>query len=137
MAAADDSQERGAAVHTLLNLATAAETRDRALRAIAGLPVAVVPDLARALETAGTKTRLAAVDALARMRHPRASEALRVALRDTDPAIRRAAVAAFGRLGTRAAAADILRLSTSDPDARVRRLAEAMCQRNDWQERAQ
>jgi HEAT repeat protein len=135
MAASDDAKGRSAAVNALINLATAAETRDAALHAIARLPERVVPDLSAALQTAATKTQLVAVEALARMRHPRASEALRMALRDKDAAVRRAAVAAFGRLGTHAAAADVARLSSSDPDARVRRLAEAMCRRHRWQER--
>ena len=135
MAASDDAHGRSAAVKALINLATAAETREAALHAIARLPERVVPDLSAALQSSATKTQLVAVDALARMRHPRASEALRMALRDKDAAVRRAAVAAFGRLGTGTAAADVARLSISDPDPRVRRLAEAMCRRHRWQER--
>ena len=135
MAAADDDAARHAAVNALIKLATTAETRDAALRALARLPERVVPEFAETLQASRTKTKLTMVEALARMRHPRASEALRIALRDEDPAVRRAAVAAFGRLGTRAAAEDIGRLGRTDPDPRVRRLAEAMCRRHHWQER--
>jgi HEAT repeat protein len=135
MAAADDDAARHAAVNALIKLAATAETRDAALRALARLPERVVPEFAETLQASRTKTKLTMVEALARMRHPRASEALRIALRDEDPAVRRAAVAAFGRLGTRAAAEDIGRLGTTDPDPRVRRLAEAMCRRHHWQER--
>jgi len=132
MAARDDDTARNAAVTALTKLATTAERRDAALRALAGLPERVVPELAEALHGSRTKTKLTVVEALARMRHPRASEALRIALDDEDPAVRRAAVAAFGRLGTRAAAEDISRLATADPDPRVRRLADAMCRRHHW-----
>jgi HEAT repeat protein len=135
MAATDDHRARRAAVDALINLAAASDTRETALHAIAGLSERIVPDLARALQSARSKTQLTAVEALARMRHPRASEALRAGLGDKDPAVRRATVAAFGRLGTRDAAADIVPLSTADPDPRVRRLAEAMCRRHHWQER--
>ena len=135
MAAVDNDTPRKAAVTALTTLATTAETRDAALRSLAGLPERVVPDLAEALRGSRTKTKLTMVEALARMRHPRASEALRIALHDKDPAVRRAAIAAFGRLGTRAAAEDVSRLTTADPDPRVRRLAEAVCRRHHWQGR--
>jgi len=135
MATADDAAARSAAAAALMNLASNGNTREAALRAVAVLPEYVVIDIATALESSPAKTKLTAVEALARMRHPRASEALRMALRDHDPAVRRAAVAAFGRLGTRSAAADIRRLRTSDPDDRVRRLADAVCRRHAWQER--
>ena len=136
MATADDATARSAAAAALMNLAVNAETRDTALSAIAGLPERVVPDIAAALESSSMKAKLTAVEALARMRHPRASEALRIALRDQDPTVRRAAVAAFGRLGTRSAAGDIGHLRASDPDDRVRRVADAVCRRHAWEERS-
>jgi HEAT repeat protein len=132
IAAADDAAARAAAVTALINLASAAETREMALRAIAALPDTVVDDIARKLRGTRVATKLTAIEALARMRHPRASQALQGALEDEDAAVRRAAVAAFGRLGTRSAAAAVAQLSTSDPDERVRRLATAMCRRHRW-----
>ena len=132
LAASDDAAARAAAVTALVNLASATETRDAALRTLAALPQAAVDDLARKLQAPRVATKLAAVEALARMRHPRASEALQHALEDDDAAVRRAAVAAFGRLGTTSAAAAVAALSVSDPDERVRRLAAAMCRRHRW-----
>ena len=134
MAAAGDAGTSSAAVAALINMAASAETRDVALRAIAALPERTVSDVAVALGSSRTRTKLTGVEALARMRHPRASEALRAALHDEDPGVRRAAVAAFGRLGTTTAAADLRRLITTDPDERVRRLAEAICRRRAWHE---
>ncbi|HEU5256904.1 MAG TPA: HEAT repeat domain-containing protein [Vicinamibacterales bacterium] len=134
MAADGDAGTSSTAVAALINLGSTAETRDPALRTIAALPERVVGDVAVALESSHTRTKLTAIEALARMRHPRASEALRTALQDEEPAVRRAAIAAFGRLGTTTAAPAIRRLSTSDPDERVRRLAEAICLRHAWQE---
>jgi HEAT repeat protein len=72
------------------------------------------------------------VEALARMRNPRASDALVAALADSDAAVRRAAVAAFGRLGTSAAGPFVAALRTADPDPGVRRLAAAISRRHGW-----
>lgn len=132
LAAGDDAAARTAAVSALINLASAEETREEALHAIAALPETVVDDLARKLDSTRVATKLTAIEALARMRHPRASQALLRALDDEDAAARRAAVAAFGRLGTRSAAEAIGALSTADPDQRVQRLAAAMCRRHGW-----
>jgi HEAT repeat protein len=91
-----------------------------------------VDDLGVSLQAPRAATRLAAVEALARLRDPRASDMLTRALHDEDPAIRRAAVVAFGRLGTTSIASAIAALSESDPDPDVRRVAATMCRRHRW-----
>jgi HEAT repeat protein len=82
LASAGDEAPRAAAVAALMDLAMVPEARDAALRAMAALPERTVDDLAAALHAPRPKIKLTAVEALARMRHPRASEALRVALHD-------------------------------------------------------
>lgn len=132
IAATDNEAARRAAVAGLLGLASTSETRDAALRALATLPEDVVDQLRASLQAPRAATRLAVVETLARLRHPRASDALAPALYDEDAAIRRAAVAGFGRLGTRKVASAISVLSTSDPDPDVRRIAGVVCRRHHW-----
>jgi HEAT repeat protein len=76
--------------------------------------------------------RLTAIGALAGLRHPEASRALALALRDDDAQVRSAAVAGFGRLGTTAVAESISGLRDFDPDERVRRRAALVCERYGW-----
>jgi HEAT repeat protein len=121
-----------AAVTALLALSAERSTRDEALPAVVTLPEAAVPVIGRVLTTGTPPLRAAAVDALARMRHPQASEALVHALQDPAPAIRSAAVAAFGRLGTARAAELVAAMQDDDPDEGVRRRAAAVCRRYGW-----
>jgi HEAT repeat protein len=132
LASSGGAAARHAAIGVLLELASAPDVRDAALRVAATLPDGVVDDVATHLHAPRAATRLAVVEALARMRNPRASEALGAALADDDPRVRQAAVTAFGRLGTTSAATAVADLSTFDPDAGVRRVAAAMCRRRGW-----
>ena len=116
----------------LLDLGTVPERRDHAVAALAHLKGNVTEFVARALIAEAPAARLTAVGALARMRHPEASRAMVVALYDSDPAVRAAAVAAFGRLGTPAVAAEVVRVRDADPDPLVRRRAAAVCDRHGW-----
>jgi HEAT repeat protein len=128
----EEAAAREAAVTALLDLASARDTRDAALHVFATLPPVVVNDAAAKLHSPRVATRLAAAEALARLRDARASEALASALADPEPAVRRAAVSSFGRLGSRAAASAVADLSVSDPDPGVRRVAAAVCRRHRW-----
>ena len=121
-----------AAAHALLALSAERTTHDPALAALVTLPQAAVEVVAGALTSGSPGMRVAAVETLARMRHPHASQALVSALRDPVPAIRSAAIAAFGRLGTPRAADLVAALRDADPDEGVRRRAVAVCDRHGW-----
>ncbi len=59
------------------------------------------------------------------MKLPRASELVRGALGDPDPAVRLASARALGQLGSRHAERQLAQLAHSDPDLAVRRAAHA------------
>ena len=131
--ATEPADAQFAAVEALLALSAERSTRDGALGALATLPESAVGAVAAVLAHGSPNLRLSAVETLARMRHPHASDALARALQDQSPAIRSAAIAAFGRLGTPRAARLIAELQTDDPDEGVRRRALAVCERRAWQ----
>jgi len=121
------------AVETLLDLAADGSHRDAAISAIGTLNEDTVPDVASGLSASRVITRLAAVDGLAAMRNPRASRELARALRDEDPAVRSAAVTAFGKLGTPSVARTIAAMRRTDADPNVRHRAAQACERHGWQ----
>jgi HEAT repeat protein len=132
IAVAAGGDARAAAVGALVNLGADQARRGAAAAALGRVPADGVAEIAQALTAPWPGMRLTAVEGLARMRHPRASAALAAALADPDPAIRAAAVFAFGRLGTLAVAPTIVALRDRDPDLAVRRRAAAVCQRHGW-----
>jgi HEAT repeat protein len=86
-----------------------------------GFEVQAVPVLNRAVETGGPSVRIEAIRALAQIQPP-APETLATlskAMRDTDPAVQRAAAAALGDVGAVSALAEALK----DPNKHVRRNA--------------
>jgi len=131
LAHSDSAPGRSAAVEALLALGAESGLREAPLAALATLPDAAIDVMGAALGTERLHVRLAAVEALARMRHRRASDVLTRALADADPAVRSAAIAAFGRLGTPAAGGLVAALQ-EDPDEGVRRRAAAVCARHGW-----
>src|SRR4029453_17966922 len=86
-----------------------------------GFDVQAVPVLNRAAETGDASVRIEAIRALAQIQPPAPETiaTLSKAMRDTDPAIQRAAAAALGDVG----AVSILARALKDPDKNVRRNA--------------
>lgn len=121
-----------AAVSALRDLADEGTRRLEVIGALARLPEFAVPELASGLSAVRVSTRVATADALAAMRHPRASSELARALRDEDPAVRGAAIAGFAKLGTPSVSRAIAAMRHSDPDEGVRRRAELACARHGW-----
>jgi HEAT repeat protein len=121
-----------AAVDALLALSVERHTREGALATLATLPHRAIAPTAAALATGRLPIRLAAVEALARMRDPDASAALARGLDDPVPAVRSAVIGAFGRLGTRLVGPRIAAMRAHDPDDGVRRRAAAVCDRHGW-----
>jgi HEAT repeat protein len=119
-------------VAALVSLSAERDTRDDALAALATLPGSAVEPAGAALADGRLAIRLAAIEALARMRHPEASAALARGLDDPVAAVRSAAIGAFGRLGSRLVSARVAELRDIDPDDGVRRCAAAVCERYGW-----
>ncbi len=113
------------AIAAIVDLAADSAHRDACTAELARLDEQWIDSLARGLAHQRPGARCAVVDALARMKHPRASEYIRAALGDADPSVRLAAAVALGSLGSRAADRTLAQLAQSDPDAAVRRAARA------------
>jgi HEAT repeat protein len=116
------------AVAALVALSADAARRAECIAALGHLGEPQVDWLARGLEDADAGVRGAVVEALARMKRPRASEHLRAALDDRDASVRLAAATALGQLGSRYAERQLAILARSDPDLAVRRAAHAALQ---------
>ena len=121
-----------AAVGALRELAAEGTCRREAIAALSRLPEDLVPEVASGLSSTRVPTRVATADALAAMRHPRASSELARALRDEDAAVRAAAVSGFAKLGTPTVARAIAAMRNHDPDPDVRRRAAVACVRHGW-----
>ena len=133
IAASTTAAGRADAIRALADLGVNATRRAEVLETLGALPADAVAELGELLVSSPrAEARRLMVDALARMRRPRASQSILVALDDEDPHVRLAAVDAFGRLGTIAAARRIHELRRSDPDPAVQRRADAVCQRYGW-----
>jgi HEAT repeat protein len=132
IAASEPLSSQRAAVAALRDLAVEGTRRLEAIAAIARLPEMAVPEVASGLSASRVGVRVVTADALAAMRHPRASSELARALRDEDAAVRSAAVAGFARLGTPSVGRAIAAMRSSDPDEGVRRRADLACARHGW-----
>lgn len=85
------------AVAVLVALTADATRRAVAVATLAEVPDAQVENVARGLSHHSAAVRLAVVEALARMKRPRASALLRAALDDADAVVRLAAADALGK----------------------------------------
>jgi HEAT repeat protein len=130
--AAEHPAAQRAAVGALRELAAEGTQRGGAIAALARLPETLVPEVASGLSAVRVAVRIATADALAAMRHPRASSELSRALRDEHPLVRAAAVSGFARLGTPSVARVIASMRHNDPDSDVRRRAALACARHGW-----
>ena len=131
-AAVEHPVAQRAAVAALRDLAAEGTRRLEVIGALARLPEFVVPEIASGLSAGRVGIRVATADALAAMRHPRASSELARALRDEDAAVRAAAITGFAKLGTPAVGRTIAGMRQADPDEGVRRRAELACARHGW-----
>jgi HEAT repeat protein len=131
-AAVDHPVAQRAAVAALRDLAAEGTRRLEVIGALSRLPELALPELASGLSAGRVGVRVATVDALAAMHHPRASGELARALRDEHPAVRAAAIAGFAKLGTPSVGRAIASMRQADPDEGVRRRAELACIRHGW-----
>jgi HEAT repeat protein len=127
-----NAMARRAAIAALLDLAAQAPRRDEVIAALGQLPEDSVSAVASGLSASRPDLRIATAEALAAMRHPRASGELMRALSDEDASVRAAAVTAFGRLGTPGVSRIIAAMRHTDPDEGVRLRAARACDRHGW-----
>ena len=111
-------------IAALVNLTTETACREASLNALAGLGEQKIELIGNGLKHAQSSARRSVVEALGRMKHPRASEALSGALDDEEASVRLAAVNALAHLGSRSAERKLLALMRADPDTAVRRAAK-------------
>jgi HEAT repeat protein len=113
------------AVAALSALAAGGTHRGACIKALARQGEDRVEVVARGLAHPAAGVRSVVVEALAQMKLPRASEHVRAALDDRDPAVRLVAARALGQLGSHQAERQLAALARSDPDLGVRRAAHA------------
>jgi len=121
-----------AAISALIEVGIEPSRRQEVVEALSRVGGETIDVVAEALADSRGAARLTTVEALARMRNPRASAALAAALRDANPDVRMAAIAGFGRLGTPGAASAICEMRDHDRDPAVRRRAAIVCHRYGW-----
>jgi HEAT repeat protein len=114
-----------AAIDALVNLMALHEVRAEAVAALGKIPAACIPWLAGHIDAGDPEVRRGVVEALGRMAHPAASAYLQRALEDRDPVVRRTAVSAVARLGTRGLAHRLSTMAISDASDAVRAAAAA------------
>jgi HEAT repeat protein len=113
------------AVHALAAAIAEPSRGAEAVQALGRIPASAIPWLAEELAADDPGVRLGTVDALDRLSHPVASAYLQRALDDGDAAVRRRAVSALARLGTRGLGRRFALMARSDPSAVVRESAAA------------
>ncbi|MFZ2422498.1 MAG: HEAT repeat domain-containing protein, partial [Anaerolineae bacterium] len=113
------------ATASLISLLADVSRRELCISALAQLGAEQIAAVGRGLSHHPPGVRSAVVAALARMKHPRASEALARALEDADAGVRFAAVTTLGHLGNVPAGRQVAYLARTDPDINVRRAALA------------
>ena len=111
-------------IAALLRLASDRRLREKAIAAISGLGPGHLEGINAGLSSPQLETRRAVVEALGRMRHPQASEAIRTALDDERPEVRVSALLALRRLGSLISEKKVWNMAYNDPDPAVREAAE-------------
>jgi HEAT repeat protein len=116
-------------IAALLRLAIDRRLREKTIVQISRLGQAHLGLIKEGLSSPQLETRRAVVEALGRMKHPEASEALSGALDDDRPEVRLAALLALRRLGSHVSERKLWSMAHSDPDPGVREAAQQALQR--------
>ncbi|MEJ5200450.1 MAG: HEAT repeat domain-containing protein, partial [Anaerolineae bacterium] len=112
----------------LVSLTANEARREACIAALAQAGEEYAEQIARGLSHPQTAVRCAVVEALARMKRPRATELLATALDDPEATVRLAAIQALDRLGSHRAERQLAALARGDPDPAVRRAAQVALQ---------
>jgi HEAT repeat protein len=113
----------------VLRLAADPRLREKAIVQISRLGPAHLKHVTAGLSSPQPETRRSVVEALGRMKHPEATEALSAALDDERAEVRLAALLALRRLGSLSTERKVLNMAHNDPDPGVREAAEQALQR--------
>jgi HEAT repeat protein len=111
-------------IAALLRLASDRRLRERAVSAISRLGPQHLQYIKAGLSGPQLETSRAAVEVLARMKHPEASEALRSALDDERKDVRLSALLALQRLGSLISDKKVWNMAQNDSDPGVREAAQ-------------
>ena len=112
------------AIAALVNLTAETARREACVEALSRLNEQKIELIGKGLTNAQSSVRRALVDALGRMKNPRASELLSKALDDEEASVRLAAVNALAHIGSRSAERKLMELMRADPEPNVRRAAQ-------------
>jgi PAS domain S-box-containing protein len=116
-------------IAALVALTSDPARRKASIERLAHLGIKHIEEVARGFEHPGKEVRASAVEALARMKHPLASEQIARALDDQSATVRMAAAIALGHLGSRSAERKLAALARTDPEVRVRQAAQKALRR--------
>ena len=122
------------AIRALVTLLSDSSRRNAAMEVAGRLGPTAIPVLAASLGTDDPPVRRGVVEALGRLSHSVASAYLQRALSDADAAVRREAVRALSRLGTRGLTRRFAAMSETDFSPAVRQAAAAALSRQSVQE---
>ncbi|HET9468791.1 MAG TPA: HEAT repeat domain-containing protein, partial [Vicinamibacterales bacterium] len=122
------------AVRALVALLSDSARRSAAMDVAARLAPTAIPVLAESMGTDDPPVRRGVVEALGRLSHSVASAYLQKALSDADAAVRREAIRALSRLGTRGLTRRFAAMSETDFSPAVRQAAAAALSRHSAQE---
>ena len=123
--ASRNSPASGAAVRATLQSLSDPQRRADALAVLGRLSPSAIPLVAESLNADDPHLRRGVVEVLGRLTHPAASACLQKALADADAVVRRDAVRALSRFGTRGLSRSFSTLAASDPSPSVREAAAA------------
>jgi HEAT repeat protein len=119
------------AVRAAMKSLTDPGRRADALTVLGRLAPSAIPFVAESLSADDPHERRGVVEVLGRLTHPAASACLQKALSDGDAVVRRDAVRALSRFGTRGLARRFSTMAESDVSAAVREAAAAALSRQD------
>jgi HEAT repeat protein len=136
VAADSDSQVAKSAIEALARLRTPEgiaalvaltsdpTRRESCIATLAQMDESQIESIARGLGHPNPQVRHAVITALGRMRYLGVPELLSTGLKDSDPSVRLASIAALEHLGTRREDRKLATLASTDPDVRVRDAAQ-------------
>lgn len=117
------------AIAALISLAVAPYRRELGIEVLSQLSEQKIPLIAEGLHHPHLRARSVTVEALARMRHPFATQCLLIALTDKEILVRLSAVKAFEQLNYRGANQVLSTLANQDANPAVRRAAQRVLKR--------
>ncbi len=117
------------AIQALIALTANPKRREACIRVLSALGSPQIDWLENGLSHEHVGVRSAIVDTLSRIKHPKATRQLIIALTDKEASVRLATVTALGRLDLDSAKPQLQELASNDPNLAVRRAAQNILKR--------